>query len=107
MNPYITRRALTKFGLATAALLPLAKILVGSAAFGAGEQLDPSDPTAKAFRVCDKVDQARRYVRQLCTIPGQFERCHRALYDFCRQKRGLIRVVQRLGQKNCLNDWKR
>ena len=49
MNPYITRRALMKFGLATGALLPLAKVLVGRSAFGAGEQLDPNDPTAKAL----------------------------------------------------------
>jgi len=49
MNLIFTRRSLAKAALTAAALVPLARLAVGTAAFADGPALDPSDPTAKAL----------------------------------------------------------
>ncbi len=49
MNPIFTRRGLVKAALTTAAVVPLARLAVGTLAFADAPALDPSDPTAKAL----------------------------------------------------------
>lgn len=49
MNQFFTRRSLAKAAIAAAALVPLARVVVGTSAFAQAPALDPSDPTAKAL----------------------------------------------------------
>ena len=49
MNGNITRRALVKGSLVTAALVPVAGIFINAAAYGDSPALDPSEPAAKAL----------------------------------------------------------
>jgi hypothetical protein len=49
MNRNVTRRTLAKAALGAAALVPAARLLVGTAAFADAPAVDPSDPTAKAL----------------------------------------------------------
>jgi len=48
MNRFLSRRSLTKAALAAMALVPLARLSMGTA-FADAPALDPSDPTAKAL----------------------------------------------------------
>lgn len=49
MHRNITRRAIVKGGFVLSALVPVAGLLVNSAALGESAPLDPSDPTAKTL----------------------------------------------------------
>jgi hypothetical protein len=49
MSQIFTRRSLAKAALTAAALVPLARLAVGTSAFADAPALDASDPTAKAL----------------------------------------------------------
>jgi hypothetical protein len=49
MIPFFTRRSLVKTALTAAALVPLARLAVGTLAFADAPALDSNDPTAKAL----------------------------------------------------------
>ncbi len=83
MNSFYTRRSLAKAALTAAALLPLARLAVGTSAFADAPALDPSDPTAKALG----------YVTQSAKPDSK---CG-ALHHLCREERQFNRMVCELG----------
>jgi hypothetical protein len=61
MNRNITRRALVKGGLIAGALVPVAGLLLDSAAYGDSPALDPSEQTAKALNYVTKSAKSDAY----------------------------------------------